>query len=575
MTATIKPFCEHFSAKTLTSAAQQLLVSLQANRGARIGETTVISRQVHMYDLKNPETVQIMLNSDAGQTFYHRKDTGKIVHIDVFHQCGVIRPAMVAASIRSILTQFHSRCGSDLDDLYLNPDWIDIQTGGGGGRITGRLCYGRKASLLKAHENHVHVTLMAPSKQLTGLFYVVYAVEKAILASRLALRRNEAIVYVENCNAVMDASPFTSQSDSLLKGDGESLLAEKKTGTGEQEQEEEKPEEDSFFDKPQRDGSSSAPATEPQALSGNGYTRDSEGQVLVGADEPGIIQKVLQLLSPHKRRPLEGNVQQQTIMKIEKCLRTFPRKEQRTVKNGMQDTALPFNTQSKRSKRISEKLGTAPLSELDISETIHAAASRKALENHSFLSIRKEDLRHFVRHKQKGPDVCFILDASASMEGKRLQAAKNFARQLFSRMRGRIGIISFQDNKAQINVPLTQSSVCLEKGLLDIAAFGRTPLALGLTASIDYLQQARASNAVIVLVTDGLADNTNSTMQQSLTDALQAAGQIKKHGYRFIGIGLKPHQDYLVQLSREAGGITYAFDEFNNEVLKCEIVLKN
>jgi magnesium chelatase subunit D len=273
----------------------------------------------------------------------------------------------------------------------------------------------------------------------------------------------------------------------------------------------------------------------------------------------------------HEHKPVY--TRRQTVQSIQEYIHALLRKS-RLGKCGIHDKILTACVQNRDSKKTSEKLSLASVSKLDISETIHAAACRKVVENQTFLPIRKSDLRHYIPHKPKGPDVCFILDASASMGGKRLTAAKNFVQELFFRVRGRIGIISFQDNQARINVPLTQSSALLKKGLLDITAFGRTPLALGLNAGVCYLNQARARNAVIILVTDGLADSANSTMQQSLVDALKVAGNIKKYGYRFIGIGLKPHQDYLMQLSREAGGVMYAINEFSNEVLNRETIFK-
>ena len=232
-----------FSLNVLKPASEQLLLTLRANRGARIGEASVISCQVHTYDPSSPEVVQVLLNADAGQIFYHRQDSGKIFHVDVFHECGLVDPVLAAETIKAAIEIFHVQCRDDRDisDFYINPDWIDIQTGSGGGRITGKLSYGKKTSLCKAHENHVHLTIMTPFEQLMGLFYVINAVERAILASNLELRRNEEIIYIDNDqNSKIDFSQFVTQTDSLLRDDSEILLSQHKANCIDDEKEDKK-----------------------------------------------------------------------------------------------------------------------------------------------------------------------------------------------------------------------------------------------------------------------------------------------------------------------------------------------
>ena len=551
----------------LRSAAEKLLVLLEAHQGVRIGECSVISRKVHMYDPQEPQVLQILQNADAGQSFYHCKDLGRILHIDIFHQCGIIDPKLVAASLISAISIYnenHVFAGGS----NINPDRIDIQTGGGGGRITGKLSYGRKPSLCKAHENHVHIAATLPNELLSGVFYIVHAVEKAILASNLELRCNERIVHINNrSNAKVDVSEFSAETDSLLREDNDMMLSAQEQS---QPNESEASENSEVYNKNHNE------ILNPEDLSNdnsNHSKKDSNGlakvnhrecdeQIMVEMSEQGNIY-VYAHPTLDKAVTIDNNTSQQNLTKIEYYLRSVQT-------NGKQPNSLSNNSRlsqgqvnQEASHRVTKKVGEEKIAELNISETVHAAACRKALESKTAFSFIKSDLRHFIRKQRQGNDICLVIDASSSMDGKRLNAAKAFARQILSRIRGRVGIITFQDNEAQIKVPFTRNRNQLDKGLQSITASGRTPLALGLNAGIQQLKRAKSDHGIIILITDGLPDSPDKTTQQSIDDALLAAKSIKKYGYRFIAIGLKPHQDYLLYLSQEAGGITYVFDEIS------------
>lgn len=191
----------NISFEELSVVAGQLAILLSQDQGARIGQSTVISCKMHYYRLHNPEEAYILQKYDAGRIFYNRKDTGKIFHADVFHQCGLVDPKMLAQSMRQgicVYNELSRKMEQTMDcanHARIDPDLIDIQTAGGGGRITGALDYGKKTALCKAHENHVHIAGMAPGN-MTGLFYIIQAAENAILESGLELRCNEKIFHV-------------------------------------------------------------------------------------------------------------------------------------------------------------------------------------------------------------------------------------------------------------------------------------------------------------------------------------------------------------------------------------------
>ncbi len=99
----------------------------------------------------------------------------------------------------------------------VRPDLIDVQTASGGGRLTGSLNYGRKLSLRRAHENHVHLAAMLPDDHLACLFYIVMAVEQVISEHKMELRRNERIVHRDGEGSPADMSAYSDHSDSFLK----------------------------------------------------------------------------------------------------------------------------------------------------------------------------------------------------------------------------------------------------------------------------------------------------------------------------------------------------------------------
>lgn len=564
-------FDEKLPVGSVEQAARQLAAVLKEKKGARIGECAVVSRQVHTYDPRKPEVIQILQNSDAGQTFYHRRDCGRILHLDIFHECGRLRPEPVAQALREVIALYNA---CEVFGGRINPDAVDLQTGEGGGRITGKLTYGRKDTLCKAHENHVHMAVMLSREALSGLFYMVHAVEQVILAHQLELRRNEQIIQVNNpADTRLDMSDYATDNDSLLTGD-------------------QAPAEDGEEMDQAEAGDQSLPsdgggeeAGEPPAEARRGkpdrpmghmaHSKECNEQNLVGIAEEKPA--ALHLVKPPDEDVANYLVQALVCKNPDKMAAYLKRIQQ----NGKQSNRLGTYNQSSLlysrwevSKKLAEKPGEA-ITSLNISETVHAAACRKMTEDNVSFSITKNDLRHYIRCRRNGNDICLVIDASSSMGGKRIQAAKMFAGQLLTRVRGRIGIVTFQNSTAEVLVPLTRNYQQLNKGLQGIQTSGRTPLALGLQAGFQHLRKAKADKGVLILITDGLPDSPDCSTQQSVDDALLIARQIKEQGYRLIAIGLRPYQDYLARLSQEADGVVYIFDTINSQLLNYETIAEN
>ncbi|MGL5513191.1 MAG: hypothetical protein ACRDBM_08205 [Sporomusa sp.] len=192
--------------------------ALTAGRGVRLGQSAVLSTKVHAFNAHSPEHVQIMTNADAGQVFYRRIDTGEVCHLDVFHQCGLVDHKLVARYVRRAVKFYQQMPEVQPDSQIISLELIDIQTAGGGGRITGALSSGKKRSLRRVHENHVHVALSLPLEHTMCLFYIVAAIEAAIVNAGLELRCNEQISYIAAADSPANLSPYTDQTDSLLTG---------------------------------------------------------------------------------------------------------------------------------------------------------------------------------------------------------------------------------------------------------------------------------------------------------------------------------------------------------------------
>lgn len=547
---------------------------LAKNKGVRVGECAVVSRNMHTFHPNTPEKVNVLQSVDAGQAFYQRKEVGSIFHIDVFHQCGKVDHHLVAALIKKAVDAYNLHFSvnkmlfnNNTCDV-LEADHIDIQTGTGGGRITGSLTYGQKLSLRRAHENHVHIAVASTNNHIASLFYIILAVEEAVLAAGLELRCNEYITHLKgNKGKSIDNSPYTDQSDSLLQ--------EKKTGNM------------------------------PPAIKKQQFAQDA----VILTDNFDTIQDVKEMLTEiandHNRKKIEkkfdnnGNVNQMinslsgmgiVEIKGEKLSITPYGKELKQYLDRnlpevqvyirqMLKSLKPVSRQagSIRSSAVNEKFGRGPkiltsfgenanYAEFAVAESVMSAAQRKVQLSSENLSFNQSDLYVYVRQKRPKSEVLLVIDASASMKGQRILAAKFLVRHLLLSTLDRIGVITFQNDKACLQVPFTRDYQQVEDSLREIKVAGATPLALGLKNSLNYLQGVKNNNPLIILLTDGVPTLPDMS-RDPIADALFYAERVNEAGYDFMSIGLKPHSNFLAKLTDVAGGKIYLFDELEKQVL--------
>lgn len=164
----------------------------------------------------------------------------------------------------------------------------------------------------------------------------------------------------------------------------------------------------------------------------------------------------------------------------------------------------------------------------------HATAIAAALRNPpgEQLSIRTDDLRSTERRQRSTSLVVFVLDTSASMGVEhRMAATKAAVMGMLSdayRRRGRVALITFHHDRAEVVLRPTASIEIAGARLSDLATGGTTPLAAGLDAArqlVESQRDATASTHVIVL-TDGRATHADGDPTTTARAAAHALARV-------------------------------------------------
>lgn len=539
---------------------------LRRGRGVRVGESTVVSRRVHTISPQEPGTVRINTSSDAGQVFYNRRVRNEILHIDVFHQVAEVNHKMVAEVIKKVTL------GGPNPDIA---NLIDVQTATGGGRVSGSLAYGTKLSLRKAHSNHVHIAAMLRDEQLELVFPIMGAVEEEIISEGLEIRKVETIRHLEGCHRTpMDLSPYSSLFDSHLReGRAPGLEPAWEDLDYETKIEIAVNLADEF-------GGTEDLTKLIDVLDGNGNPGDG-GPFTYLAREYGDVEETLdRLVSIDIANRDSGRI---GLTSKGRALREFLRVFRTEVEAGMRRLLRKVNTNpvsryestdsprkqrrpaSPRKSRRTKKIDGPGLAgeEIAVPETIQSAALRSFTQE---FRVAPEDIQVHEKRSTASPDICLLVDASASMVGKRIKAARQLVRHLSLVTDARVAVITFQERNVDVIIPPTRNRRAIAEGLSGIRPAGLTPLAAGISETLEFLRAKRMKNVALVLLTDGIP-TMNKWTQDPSRDALTAAEEISRSGIGFICVGLQPNKEYLKKLVATAGGRLYIVDEFNREVL--------
>ncbi|MGE5573275.1 MAG: vWA domain-containing protein [Bacteroidota bacterium] len=567
-----------------TSRLVRVLQSeFRMGRGLRIGETTVVSKRVHVIHPSNPGEIKVLVNQDAGVCFYSRCHRDEILHIDVFHEVAEVDHRRVADAVKHAVYRFYQDLLLDRARGLFMPqpgdllNLMDIQTGTGGGRLGGTLNYGRKLSLRRAHCNHVHIAAMLPDNCLLVLFYLVLALEDEIARQGVEIRKVERLAHHEAAGKG-DLSPYSSMFDSYLN---ESRVA----GHGRD------------WERLPRDARIEAVSSMAEEFGGRAnMARILDLLPASGAIPPDIrsdagdLDEIIERLSSfdlvtreHGQLALTSrgrevrNILASCASEVEAGIRRLVRKMPIVPRVPRHEEGRFGAKASRERPRISKNVRPAKegewCDEIAVPESVVAALCRSRLERGgpgagvtTAPRLRREDIRLYRKRPARPPEVCLLIDASASMVGRRIRAAKYLIRHLATACRVRVTVLTFQERDVRVQIASTRSKKAIEEGVRRIEPAGLTPLAAGISEALNFIMSKKLKDVMLVLITDGIPTMNRWTADPA-RDALTAAKRIAEEKVPFMCVGLQPNRDFLKKLVGVASGKLYVVDEFDKDVL--------
>ncbi|MGI6357430.1 MAG: vWA domain-containing protein [Bacillota bacterium] len=548
---------------------------LQLGLGCRIGETAVCSRKIHTIDPSRPQIVTIIKNSDAGQVFYRRKTPGEILHIDVFHAVKAVDPRGIGAAAKRGVERFAQGMSAlvgyeQANRRYQLVHYVDVQTGAGGGRITGSLRFGQKETLKKAHLNHVHISAKLADQDIAAAFYLVSAVEEELQRQQVELRRVDLVQHQSGTvGSREDISAYSAFTDSFLRESrtGEDPSSDQIYGyqlvavADILENLEDLDELAKLLEAVHKTGRAPARADQPYypqnarlhdawvKLEGYGFLCRSKGRYQLTEEGMELNRRLLQ-----NARDLEAELRKQGQLLARPSVST----------NGSFGSLTEERAVRRSHTRRVIRHGDGD--HLAINETVRSALTRSFSLGQPW-SVTCADLYYEQRLQRRGVDICLLVDASASMLGKRMKAAKNLAEHLVQNSRDRIAVVSFQEDSVQLVTPFTRNRLEIRHSLEQLQPGGLTPLAAGLRKAISYVKEAGSRSGLLLLITDGIP-TLGERLGDPLRDALDAAQELRQQtDFHLCCIGLQPNRGILRRVAETAGGSLHVIDELNREAL--------
>ncbi len=555
------------------SKQRELLKYLRADAGCRLGESAVCSRKVHTVDPYRPEVVTIISNADAGQVFYRRRRPREIVHVDIFHSVGHVRPQPIAQAVKRGLERYGQTLGAligygQAQSRYQLAHYFDVQTGLGGGRVTGSQQYGQKETVKKAHLNHVHLTGKLPDGDLAAIFFVVTAVEQAIIKQGLELRCIEQIQHETSRlgNQAEDMSTYTAFTDSFLReqatalGENQAYAYELTALADIMENLDDLAELSQIMQEVKSSGrppyNNRFPHYPREARLLDAWTKlEGYGLIEKHLGHYRLTEAGLELNRRllYNARELEAELRQQSLLlslhRTSSLGSYGPTSRRDTVRRGVtRRIVVPEQ---------GDHLAVGPT-------VINALVCRSQEDN---WLIRQSDLRFEKRRGRTGIDICLLIDASASMLGKRMKVAKNLAEQLVQNSRDRISVITFQEQAVKVVVPFTRNRLQIRQCLETIKPGGLTPLAAGLRKAAEHVCSHCRRPGLLLLITDGIP-TLGEKQADPLRDALEAALDFRETTrFHLCCVGLQPNHNILRRVAETADGSLHIIDELNTASL--------
>ena len=512
--------------------------------------------------------MHVIRDADAGRVFYHRPKANEVVHVDVFHALTRLPPRAIGAAVFQAVESFGRR------ELA---HYIDLQTAAGGGRATGKLTFGQRESLQQAHKNHVHLSLLLAERDLALVFFLVEEVERALVRAGVELRKIEHVVHTEaNPCQNHDLSPWAAYTDSFLKPHDnncaepiqrERSYAPQLMHIADLLEEMQDLDELHHLLHTMHPTAASRGVPAParpsvstlfQARLGDTWTKlKGYGYVECREDRYRLSAQGTRLYDFITR----------SLRQIECDLRHYQRLGQRqalsVTRQGYGEVS--YHRRRPAGHRTRPK-PTERSATLAVVQTV-TASLHDSLTKQVPWRVEERHLCFEAKVDKRRLDICLLIDASASMMGRRIKAAKVLAQQLIQYTDDRLAVISFQEERVEVAVPFTRNQTLLKSGLKSIIPSGLTPLALGLLTAARYVRKwSSRERALLIVITDGIPTMALAG-GDPMEEVLQQAKDIGNQGFRLCCVGLEPNHRLLQRLAAAAGGSAHIIDEITTPVL--------
>jgi len=560
------------------SVANYLGLYLGQDQGVRLGDCTVVSTKAHrrMPEKKIKGQVEILVNSDAGQTYLNYVDADQIVHIDVHHMPGNIDVQKVALAIYWAINDYVIEEDPQLeyaDDVRFKAiaayaEKIHITTNLGQGWLFD-VMQNEMEPYIEGEEgqDHVHILARLNRQNYSLIFIIASAAEDIIQQSGIQLAEVRNITHGKEKKILDDFGNYIKLPWKKFKGKDAMLMA---------------PDENVnqlVLKLAEKFGGVEDIEEWMQMYSTNIFKRKgADFQKKKWGDIDHYV-KQLEELGLMQKTPLgrvltkQGLTVQDYVVKHRIELETEIRRNIRRVPGGRTSRFSKIGQSDQDTTDVQLVNYNRTVNKKDnwtgnmaVAQTVVQAKKSGLLRGDKRLAIKKEDL-HFYDKKSYIPiDICLLLDASGSMAGEKRQAASFLAQHLLLTGKERVAVVTFQERNARVVAPFTRSQSVLTKGLQTINPAGMTPLANGIMTALDLIKNSRVRNPLLVLITDGIPNAALWTMDAQ-ADALSAAANIPDQKLRFICIGVESNASFMEKLAKAGEGALYLVDDLNKENL--------
>lgn len=210
-------------------------------------------------------------------------------------------------------------------------------------------------------------------------------------------------------------------------------------------------------------------------------------------------------------------------------------------------------SEKKRGRYIMARpLGNRRPDDLAMDATLRAAApfqsQRQEIRrrNRVAFAVRPADFQRKVRVRRAANLILFLVDASWSMAvAERMAATKGAILSLLNdayQRRDRVGLVTFQRDRALLILPPTNSVQLAERALQDIPVGGKTPLAAGLDLAHAILRREKMLHPdvlpLLIILTDG-AGNVSMGHLPPMEEARALAERIAEDHIHSVVINME------------------------------------